>query len=310
MISDVKVVNDLLPLILLVNERHVKAEPIASLQQHYANDDHCWPLRFESAWNDTTTMVWLLEVLRKALRDILSEYSICLLLDVASCHISDRVITKAARSGFKLVIIPAGMTSLLQPLDVYVFARYKRALTAAFERLGHASPNGHVRSDLFLREILDVAKEVLFGSKWDWAFRKCGFGEAQTRLGSTLKATIPDVLPPGGLAPELPTLLELRSIWPQGKVIPIGWLFQWCNVKPEVFEAAAEEIEREQLPAPHVNPWIGRLRSSSALVAVGSSARPSESRAQSSADTWRATPAAAKRTALAKKDSQKVEKRG
>ena len=87
MISDVKVVNDLLPLILLVNERHVKAEPIASLQQHYANDDHCWPLRFESAWNDTTTMVWLLEVLRKALRDILSEYSICLLLDVASCHI-------------------------------------------------------------------------------------------------------------------------------------------------------------------------------------------------------------------------------
>ena len=81
------------------------------------------------------------------------------------------MITKAARSGFKLVIIPAGMTSLLQPLDVYVFARYKRALTAAFERLGHASPNGHVRSDLFsvkswtlLKKSLAVNGTGLFGS--------------------------------------------------------------------------------------------------------------------------------------------------
>jgi hypothetical protein len=51
-----------------------------------------------------------------------------LLLDTALCHISDVVATKAAALNIWLVPVPAGLTNLLQPLDVYAFSGYKAFL--------------------------------------------------------------------------------------------------------------------------------------------------------------------------------------
>jgi hypothetical protein len=58
-----------------------------------------------------------------------------LLLDTCGCHVSDVVTAKAAALNIWLVPVPAGLTHLLQPLDVYVFVGYKRYLREVYREL-------------------------------------------------------------------------------------------------------------------------------------------------------------------------------
>ena len=298
--------NALLPLVMLLNARHVGAVAFDQLRRRFLHDDHCWPLRLESSWNGETLMVWLLEVMRKSLADVLDEYSICLVLDVCSCHVVERVITKAARSGVQLLFVPAGTTSLLQPLDVCVFAQFKHALAAAFERLGHESADGHVRSDLFVALVFEVGKHVFFAGDWSWAFRKCGFGDSQKQISNTLKLKVPGIVSICGVQGDLPSLADLRAIWPGRRTIPLGWLFHWCtamasNTVPDM----APDIE---FPVPDAvpNPWFGRLRSSSSRN-IGSSQPAQLSAAAASTEPWR--PRVAKAKPASKSGPQRSVKR-
>ena len=54
--------------------------------------------------------------------------------DVYSSHRSEKVIAKAADLNIELIYIPAGMTSLEEPLDVRIFGELKMKARAAFER--------------------------------------------------------------------------------------------------------------------------------------------------------------------------------
>ena len=116
-------------------------------------------------------MIWLLEVLRLCLQDVLGQYQVCVVLDVCACHVPERVLAKAGRCGFAFVFIAAGMTSVMQPLDVFVFAKFKASLHAAFEWLAHRAPDGHVDIVSYIAKILEVATHVFFDSDWRWAFQ-------------------------------------------------------------------------------------------------------------------------------------------
>ena len=286
MVSDVEAVNAALPLVLLINERHISRARFQALEATFRNDDHCWPLRLDSAWNDSTTMVWLLETMRKSLLHLTGEYRFCLLVDCCSCHITDRVVAKAARSGFILVFVPSGMTSLLQPLDVYVFARFKSALSAAFEQLGHSSSDGHVQLGDFAEQVLRVAKHLLFNKDWTWAFRKCGFGNRQRDLAKTLLDKVPDIRPAPDQDPDLPSLAELKALWPGGKTVPIGWLFHWCNRADENVDEEVVAVAAAAAAKAMPNPWLGRLRSSSRLH-LGSEPQQPLPASPSSRPPWR-----------------------
>lgn len=89
-------------------------------------------------WMDTDLMIdWIDAVRRKRAGADLRVLSM-LVLDLFRCHISQRVKDKLAKCSPTLVIIPGGMTSQLQPLDVclnkptkdYVRAAYNEWLTA------------------------------------------------------------------------------------------------------------------------------------------------------------------------------------
>ena len=267
MVSDTPIISQLLPCVLLLNERQISLPDFQRLCRRFEQHPHAWPLRLRSSWNDTDLMVWLLEVLRKCLQDVLSQYHICLVLDVCACHVPERVVAKAARCGFALVYIAAGMTSVLQPLDVYVFARFKHALFAAFEWLAHRAPDGHVECISYVSKILEVATHIFFDFDWRWAFLKCGFGQRQNQISESMKQRIPGVVPPAGIPCDLPSLLEMQCIWPRKKDIPIGWLFHWAHQLEDEHPPRPVSEALDRPPAPPANPWLGRLRSSSRLVA-------------------------------------------
>ena len=289
MVSNVSLINTLLPLVLLANQTYVSAEEMTRLTERYELDDHCWLLRLESSWNDNMIMVWLLEVLRKCLRDVMSQYTIGLLIDCCSCHIADTVITKAGRCGFRLLYIPAGMTATLQPLDCYVFARFKKAVLAAFHHLRGEAEDGRVRTELYIREIMEIGKHLLFEEEWTWAFNKCGFDGKQRQLAATMRKIIPGIEPQEQIPADLPTLHDLQTIFPKGKKIPIGWLFHWTTKVHEQEEQSPVVRLPQAGPAVHVSPWFGRLRSSSSLSPLGSKPELSGSVASSSSHPWRPT---------------------
>ena len=58
-----------------------------------------------------------------------------LLLDTASAHIAPETLRFARACWLEIVIIPAGMTPLLQVADVFVFASVKQRLSQEFQRM-------------------------------------------------------------------------------------------------------------------------------------------------------------------------------
>ena len=58
-----------------------------------------------------------------------------LLLDTASAHIAPETLRFARACCLEVVIIPAGMTPLLQVADVFVFASVKQRLSQKFQRM-------------------------------------------------------------------------------------------------------------------------------------------------------------------------------
>ena len=58
-------------------------------------------------------------------------------MDAVRVHLHDRVILECANWGIRVVVVPARMTWLLQPLDTHVFAQLKRVVRDAYQaRLG------------------------------------------------------------------------------------------------------------------------------------------------------------------------------
>jgi hypothetical protein len=82
----------------------------------------------KSAWNCHETMREILSLLAKALKSVMKERSVILILDVHSSHIDTTIFAHARRLGVRLVYIPASLTFLLQPCDTHVFAALKQLL--------------------------------------------------------------------------------------------------------------------------------------------------------------------------------------
>ena len=57
-----------------------------------------------------------------------------LIMDRASSHVSDSIVTRMKKENIEHSFIPAGCTSFLQPLDVYINRGFKSTLRNSFEK--------------------------------------------------------------------------------------------------------------------------------------------------------------------------------
>ena len=128
LICDRTEVQPQLPQVIIGNSHRFTKQLMSSVRASTPSTVHLF--RRKSTWNNTSCMCEILDLLAHALMDFPWCQPI-LLLDTASCHISDKVAAKAAALNIWLVPVPAGFTHLIQPLDVYVFSGYKEFLYKA-----------------------------------------------------------------------------------------------------------------------------------------------------------------------------------
>ncbi len=175
--------------------------------------------RRKSSWNNTTCTIDILDLLAEALRDFPTLQPI-LLLDTASCHINDPVAAKAGSFNIWLAPVPAGLTHLLQPLDVYGSAGYKGFLKSVHrtERAAH----GKVTPQSWLKLLFDVCTRFLNSRKWSVAFPQVGLGALHTHFSAELQAIIPQ-----GRPQQPPSYLsgaELARMMPSNRKV---WFLHW-----------------------------------------------------------------------------------
>ena len=183
-ISDCADVQSRLPLLLLLNGRHVTAAAASSIVDEFADSRHVIFLRRKTAWNSVELMVWIVGLLRRRLSELESHTQLVLLLDCAPCHAHARVAQAAARSNIVLVFVAASMTASLQPLDVVVFASLKRLIRAAYER-SVTQAGGNRCTEAFLKELLHVSEEYLLDETGCARFEGVPSGVRSVRFSST-----------------------------------------------------------------------------------------------------------------------------
>ena len=180
-------------------------------------------------------------------------------MDAHTSHFSCEALRAARANGILPCIIPASMTSLLQPLDTHVFARFKLFLRTRLHQTMLQGPN----RDLTVLEVMDALmhtmKGVLQSHEWDPIFTQNGFGMSfQVRphlLEAMDFASTPDV------GSGLPSLAQFQCCLPSGRCVPIMGLLS--GLLPPVDDAPPTEPD----PAPDmevdesvVEPWSVRLR--------------------------------------------------
>ena len=99
-----------------------------------------------------------------------------LLLDAHRCHFCRYTLAACRDDEIWPVLIPARMTSLLQPLDTHVFSRFKMFLRARLHQIMLTGANEDLTSEQVIDALLHAIKGVLQRHSWAPAFEKNGFG--------------------------------------------------------------------------------------------------------------------------------------
>lgn len=159
-------------------------------------------------------MCEILDLLAHALKDI-PWFQPILLLDTASCHISEKVAAKAAALNIWLVPVPAGLTHLLQRLDVYNFSGYIFSGYKEFLRQQHRkirAEKGIVTAEMWLQLLFAVRMSYLNGRRWSPAFSQVGLSAKASGLSAELLFHFPAGKPE--LANTCLTGAELARLMP------------------------------------------------------------------------------------------------
>ena len=113
-----------LPQVVVVNQRFLgKNGP-----GHIGGNLFLWIQK--SAWVNAGTLRRWLSLLQKCLQPRMGARTVLVFIDAAPPHLQPSVWEHAKRCGVRLLLIPRGLTRVLQPADVALFARLSEAATA------------------------------------------------------------------------------------------------------------------------------------------------------------------------------------
>ena len=260
-----------LPQVLLVNERTVTAEQ----HRRWASLPGCnaklW--RGKSAWINDEVFANIVRELGKVLRARAEGRQAILLLDAHKCHFCRATLAACRDYDIWPVIIPARMTSLLQPLDTHVFSRFKMFLRTRLHQLMLTGANEDLTSEQVIDALLHAIKGVLQRHSWAPAFAKNGFGltfEVRPHLLEILEWHAPPVIDS-----ELPAYVQFACCFPARNHIPFMQLLS--GVLPPAHrepKRARDEAAEAGTESGEVLPWKARLRPRVLGRAVVAKAKP------------------------------------
>ena len=122
-ICDDSALQPLLPQVILVNERTCTIRNL----QDWKPLPGCKAevFRHKSAWINNAKFADVLRRIGEALKTHAPDRQAIMLMDAHTSHFSKEALVEASAQGIWPCIIPACTTSILQPLDTHVFARFK-----------------------------------------------------------------------------------------------------------------------------------------------------------------------------------------
>ena len=143
-----------------------------------------------------------------------------LLMDTFATHICDPVLRRAADLGLMLCFIPASITFLLQPCDVFLFSGFKRDLARRCQEWREASASGRLDTVMWAQAVFEAIAVYVNQKRWARAFSHLGLRDATASFTSAVRlrtglAQVRDALPAPAL--ELPAPADVQLLWPRGR---------------------------------------------------------------------------------------------
>ena len=223
-------------------------------------------VRRKSAWVDAHYMAAIIKLLGAMLAPFLDRFQPILLMDALPAHLAPEVFRAAARAAIWVVIVPAKLTWLIQPADTHAFFKYKMHLRRHYMRAMSRSPDGCLQLREVLKAVNDGVRYVFQAHDWSKAFAENGFGHKQQFLRQTV-AQSAGLRLPLSIPSAMPTLMQMRSIWPGARDVPLSDVFAPFLPSAEkratsfaVAEGIHGAAHHAPAPVPNADSWAERLR--------------------------------------------------
>ncbi len=213
-------IQPLIPQICLVAAAAVPKRDLAHWKPLKGSSAEVW--RSKSAWINVPMFVLVVRRLGSRLREVAPGRQLILLMDAHSVHTAAPVLAEARRQNIWICIIPASTTSLLQPLDTDVFARFKRFLQSRLQEMMGSGSNTDMKITDILNALQAGLRSVLQKHAWAEIFEKNGFGSrffVRPRLLSDL-----DWVNQPTVTDQLPSLQQFGLCFRRGADIPFDQL--------------------------------------------------------------------------------------
>lgn len=189
LVSNDEAVQRVLPQLIIGNSRKLNNRDIAQMRPLLPSWLHL--LTAPSAWVNEEHMLMILEVLGQALQPVAHGRRFVLVMDSFRAHFTPAVGLLARALGILLLIVPAGMTGELQPLDTHVFKGFKMRMRNGCLRWRCADAAGRLTPGAWFLEMVR-SLIVLRDTSWTIAFQQCGIDAGQTMVSRRKQQLLAD----------------------------------------------------------------------------------------------------------------------
>ena len=174
--------------------------------------------RTDTGWATGPTIREIFELLIAVLQQQRPDHAYVLVMDCAPSHLEIETIVQLRAAGIHVLLVPAKLTWLLQPLDVTCFRYFKLCLRRRFYDRFSEQPAA-ICMRWFLPILYEVIVETIQQKPWPDIFRNVGLRALQSGVSSYIRAHLElDEIPPMPALP--PTQLECDVICPRRRSLP------------------------------------------------------------------------------------------
>jgi hypothetical protein len=117
-------------------------------------------VRRQTSWNTAALQEEIIGWLCEALEPFRDRYTPVLRMDAAPAHVASNALRACVARSIHVIVVPAQMTWLLQPLDTHAFRLYKATFMRAFQTARARADTRHLKLLRFSR--LCTAQSVRF----------------------------------------------------------------------------------------------------------------------------------------------------
>ena len=131
-------------------------------------------IRGTSGWMNSTIMKDYLKILGPVVKAHAGDKKIVLVWDCCSSHISVHILRIVRKMKWRILMIPAGLTYLLQPLDAYVFGQFKRRLQESHVANRLQTKDGDQSFESWMQTNVDTIANTFSHMDTKPYFERCG----------------------------------------------------------------------------------------------------------------------------------------